>query len=176
MTVDARRSAMNVIVAFHAVRLALPRFYATASAATFRAHILRRWTGASAGFARLRAAFSAAVPKELLGSLPRLRWVQSPAAGVGGLLSPALAESPIILTSARGIRARAIAEHVLGVTLALARQLHTAVRRQVAHQWALDELEASGLVQRYRVGAWRVIAGLDCETSLVQRPRSAARS
>lgn len=92
-------------------------------------------------------AFSASIDRRLFGSLPRLQWIQSPAAGVGGLLSPELVDSPIVLTSARGIRARAIAEHVLAVTLALARQLHVAVRRQAAHQWALDEIESSGRVR-----------------------------
>jgi phosphoglycerate dehydrogenase-like enzyme len=36
---------------------------------------------------------------------------------------------------------------VLGVTLALARQLHTAIRRQAAHEWALDELETGGAIR-----------------------------
>ena len=43
-----------------------------------------------------------------------LRWVQAPAAGIGHLLSDELVASPIVLTSARGVRARAIAEHVMG--------------------------------------------------------------
>ena len=42
----------------------------------------------------------------------RLRWVQSPAVGVGSLMFPELLASSVVLTSARGIRARAIAEHV----------------------------------------------------------------
>ena len=39
-----------------------------------------------------------------------------PAAGVGHMLSAELIASPIVLTSARGVRARAIAEHVIGMT------------------------------------------------------------
>jgi D-2-hydroxyacid dehydrogenase (NADP+) len=92
-------------------------------------------------------AFTASIDRALFGSLPRLKWVQSPAAGVGGMISPELSESAIVLTSARGVRARAIAEHVLSVTLALARQLPLVLRRQAAHQWALDEIEASGTVR-----------------------------
>jgi phosphoglycerate dehydrogenase-like enzyme len=101
------------------------------------------------------AAFTASIDKTLFGKLPRLRWVQSPAAGVGGLLSPELVASPIVLTSARGVRARAIAEHVLGVTIALARQLPLVLRRQAAHVWALDELETAGVIRtlhRRRMG------------------------
>src|SRR5438093_333070 len=93
------------------------------------------------------AAFAAFVDRDIVGSLARLKWVQAPAAGVGHILSPELVDAPIVLTSARGIRARAMAEHVLAVTLALARQLPFAFRRQVAHQWALDELEANGSIR-----------------------------
>jgi phosphoglycerate dehydrogenase-like enzyme len=39
-----------------------------------------------------------------------------------------------------------MAEHVLAVTLALARQLHTAMRHQVNHRWAQDLLESQGLL------------------------------
>lgn len=92
-------------------------------------------------------AFSAAIEGSAFASLPRLRWVQSPAAGVGGMLGGELAASSTVLTSARGVRARAIAEHVLGVTIALARQLPLVVRRQAAHQWAQNELESSGSIR-----------------------------
>src|SRR5262249_60649398 len=47
----------------------------------------------------------------------------------------------VVLTSARGIRARSIAEHVLMVTIALARRLPHALRAQMAHHWAQEELE-----------------------------------
>jgi phosphoglycerate dehydrogenase-like enzyme len=93
------------------------------------------------------AAFAAFVDKDLVASLTRLRWVQAPAAGIGHILSAELAASPIVLTSARGIRARAIAEHVLGMALALARQLPLVLRRQTEHVWALDEIEAGGAIR-----------------------------
>jgi phosphoglycerate dehydrogenase-like enzyme len=92
-------------------------------------------------------AFAAIIDRDIVGSLTRLRWVQAPAAGVGHFLSAEFVASSIMLTNARGVRARPIAEHVLGVTLALARQLHIAIRRQAAHRWSLDELEAGGTVR-----------------------------
>ena len=92
-------------------------------------------------------AFAAFVDRDLVPSLGRLRWVQAPAAGVGHLLSAELIASPIVLTSARGVRARAIAEHVIGMTIALARQLPLVLRRQAEHRWALDEIESSGAVR-----------------------------
>ena len=89
-------------------------------------------------------AFAAFLDRDLVPALTRLRWLQAPAAGVTHLLSPELVDSPIIVTSASGVRSRAIAEHVLGVTLALARQLPVVLRRQIDHVWALDELETGG--------------------------------
>ena len=93
------------------------------------------------------AVFTPFVDRDLFPSLTRLRWVQSPAVGVGSLMFPELLASPVVVTSARGIRARSIAEHVIGVTIALARKLPAAMRAQAAHRWAQDELEgpASGI-------------------------------
>jgi phosphoglycerate dehydrogenase-like enzyme len=93
------------------------------------------------------AAFAAFVDRDLVPALTRLRWVQAPAAGIGHILSAELAASQIVLTTARGVRARAIAEHVLGMALALARQLPLVFRRQAEHVWALDEIETSGVIR-----------------------------
>ena len=98
-------------------------------------------------------AFTPFVDRDLFTSLTRLRWVQSPAVGVGSLMFPELLASPVVLTSARGIRARSIAEHVLGVTIALARRLPATLRAQAAHRWAQDELETEAqTLQGQRMG------------------------
>jgi len=86
-------------------------------------------------------AFTPFVDRDIFPTATRLRWVQSPAVGVGSLMFPELLASKVVVTSARGIRARAIAEHVIGVTIALARRLPAAVRAQMAHHWAQNELE-----------------------------------
>lgn len=91
--------------------------------------------------------FTPVVRRELFASALRLRWIQSPAVGVSHLLYPELVHSQVVLTTARGVRARAMAEHVMAVTLALARQLHTAVRHQVARQWSQDLIERSSLIR-----------------------------
>ena len=46
-------------------------------------------------------AFTPFVDRDLFPSLPRLRWVQSPAVGVGSLMFPELLASAVVLTSAR---------------------------------------------------------------------------
>lgn len=86
-------------------------------------------------------AFTPFVDRDVFPAATRLRWVQSPAVGVGSLMFPELLASRVVVTSARGIRARAIAEHVIGVTIALARRLPAAMRAQMAHHWAQNELE-----------------------------------
>src|SRR5262249_34829214 len=96
------------------------------------------------------AAFAAFVDRDIVHSLTRLKWVQAPAVGVGHILSEEMIASPIVLTSARGVRARAIAEHVVGMAIALARQLPLVMARQRNHEWALDEIEASRSVRRFR--------------------------
>ena len=93
------------------------------------------------------AAFAAFLDRDLVPSLTRLQWVQAPAAGVAHMLSAELASSPIVLTSARGVRARAIAEHVMLMALALARQLPLVMRRQSERAWALDEIETAGTMR-----------------------------
>jgi len=102
-------------------------------------------------------AFTPFVDRDLFPSLTRLRWVQSPAVGVGSLMFPELLASPVVITSARGIRARSIAEHVLGATIALARLLPATLRAQAAHRWAQEELETG---TRTLLGARMGIVGL----------------
>jgi phosphoglycerate dehydrogenase-like enzyme len=92
-------------------------------------------------------AFTPFVDRDVFPSATRLRWVQSPAVGVGSLMFPEVLASDVVITSARGIRARAIAEHVLGVTIALARHLPVAIRAQAARYWAQEELEGPAAVR-----------------------------
>jgi phosphoglycerate dehydrogenase-like enzyme len=105
-------------------------------------------------------AFTPYVDRDVFASASRLRWIQSPAVGVTHLLYPELVAGPVVITTARGIRARAIAEHVFGVTIALARRLPLAVRRQAAHRWAQDELEGPGVPIRTLRGRRLGIVGL----------------
>ena len=105
-------------------------------------------------------AFTPFVDRDIFPSATRLRWVQSPAAGVGSLMFPELLASDVVVTSARGIRARSIAEHVIGVTIALARQLPLAMRAQVQHRWVQDQLEGPASSVRSLQGLRMGILGL----------------
>lgn len=66
----------------------------------------------------------------------RLRWVQTYGAGVEWLLTPAVRRrEQLQITNTSGIHAQPIAEHVLGLILSFARQLHRAARLQAANVW-----------------------------------------
>src|SRR5262249_5771566 len=105
-------------------------------------------------------AFTPFIDRDIFPSATRLRWVQSPAAGIGRLMFPELLASSVVVTPGRGIRARAIAEHVLGVTIALARRLPVAIRAQAARRWAQDELEGANVDVRTLHGQRMGIVGL----------------
>ena len=105
-------------------------------------------------------AFTPFLDRDIFPLATHLRWVQSPAVGVGSLMFPELLASDVVITGARGIRARAIAEHTLGVTIALARKLPVAIRAQAQRRWAQDELEGAGADVRTLHGQRLGIVGL----------------
>jgi len=75
--------------------------------------------------------------------VPRLRWVQVDSAGVNLLHNTPLWKSDIPITSANGVHAVQIAEHVLAMLLAHAHHLPLAYRLQDHAQWASgQQLEA----------------------------------
>lgn len=65
----------------------------------------------------------------------QLRWIHWSGAGVDAVLFPALAASQVMLTNAKGIFDRAMAEYVLACVLALAKRLPETVRLQANLQW-----------------------------------------
>jgi phosphoglycerate dehydrogenase-like enzyme len=88
-------------------------------------------------------AFASHVTPAQLRAAPRLRWIHTPAAGVGSMLYPDMVARPVTITNGRGTSADTMAEHILAVVLALFRRLPTALARQAARVWAQDELAAS---------------------------------
>jgi phosphoglycerate dehydrogenase-like enzyme len=106
------------------------------------------------------AAFSSRITAAHFAAARRLRWIHSPAAGVGSMLFPAMINSPVVMTNSRGISARAIAEHTIAVTLALFRKLPLAFDRQRTRTWAQNELFAEGRSIRMLRGAHVLLVGL----------------
>ena len=70
----------------------------------------------------------------------RLQWVHTSAVAVETLALPQLFARNIIVSNSRGVQATPIAEHVLAVTLALAKQLPFALENQRQARWVQNEL------------------------------------
>jgi phosphoglycerate dehydrogenase-like enzyme len=71
----------------------------------------------------------------LLAAAPRLRWLQVMGAGVERLLTPALVQAPLTITATKGPMNVLMAEHVLTLLLALARQLPAYGEDQRQRRW-----------------------------------------
>ncbi len=97
-------------------------------------------------------AFTSILNRTVLASARRLRWIHSPAAGVGRLMYPDLAESPVIVTNSRGMHAVAIAEHVIGVMIALTHHLHLAIRFQARRHWTKDDMPHARILRGRQIG------------------------
>lgn len=70
---------------------------------------------------------------------PNLRWVQWIGAGVDHAPLDALKARGIVLTNNRGVHANNIAEHLIGMMIAIARNFPRLVHAQDEHHWMLDE-------------------------------------
>jgi phosphoglycerate dehydrogenase-like enzyme len=86
------------------------------------------------------AAFTSELRPFHLAAAKRLRWVHSPAAGVGAMLFDEMVASPVVITNSRAMSAEHIGEFVIGVTLALFRKLPLAMRSQMRRHWAQDDV------------------------------------
>lgn len=85
-------------------------------------------------------AFSPFVTPAALKRAPRLKWVHSSAAGVGGLLTPEMVASDVVVTNTRGAHAVVMAEHVIMMMLAMTRRLPAAVKAQKERRWVQREI------------------------------------
>lgn len=84
------------------------------------------------------------------GRMPRLRWVQTLAAGPDSVLSAGFPQD-VVITAGSGLHNRTVTEHALALTLALLRRLPAAARAQAEHRWAhelggLQPLDPDGAV------------------------------
>ncbi len=121
---------------------------------------LRTLPGATISVGDTRAAFERDAPhadvilcflsdsaliSEVWQMAPRVRWVHTLSAGLDGLLFPALVESPVPLTNARGVFSGILAEFVIGAVLFFAKSFRRLVLSQIARKWEqFDVVEIRG--------------------------------
>jgi len=72
----------------------------------------------------------------------KLKWIHSTAAGVSQLMYPELRNSGVILTNPSGIFSPPMAEHAMGLMVALARNFPDSVRYQERAEWAQNEVSS----------------------------------
>ncbi|MGB7388804.1 MAG: D-2-hydroxyacid dehydrogenase, partial [Pseudomonas neustonica] len=105
-----------------------------------------------------------------------IKWVHATSAGVDALLFPALVESDLVLTNARGVFDLGIAEYVLGAVLLFAKDTLGNLQHQRAHQWQHRETELVSGKQALIIGAGsiggevaRLLSALGLEVTGVAR-------
>ena len=98
---------------------------------------------------------SGADVRAVAGRMPRLRWVQSLAAGPDSVLAAGFPDD-VVITSGSGLHDRPVTEHALALVLALVRRLPAAARAQTEHRWA-DEI--GGLQPLHPEGAVTTLLG-----------------
>lgn len=73
-----------------------------------------------------------------------LRWAHAASAGVNHLLTPEVVASEVVVTNSRGVFDEPMAEYVLGLALALAKDLTTTLTHQRERRWRHRETERLG--------------------------------
>lgn len=71
----------------------------------------------------------------------RLRWVHATSAGVDKLIFDEMVASDVVITNSRGVFDTAMAEYVLGLVLAMAKDLPGTLRHQDRGEWTHRETE-----------------------------------
>jgi phosphoglycerate dehydrogenase-like enzyme len=75
-----------------------------------------------------------------LAAAKKLKWIHVTAAGVAQLMRPDVRANGVIITNSRGIHAIPMAEHTMGLLIALARKFPASMRYQAANHWAQQEI------------------------------------
>src|SRR5687768_2174261 len=86
-------------------------------------------------------AFFGTITPATLAAAQHLQWIQTPMAGLERYFFPALIEHPAIVTNMRGIFHDMIPDQVLTYILCFARDMHTAIRRQLERKWAPRDIK-----------------------------------
>jgi phosphoglycerate dehydrogenase-like enzyme len=91
----------------------------------------------------LRGRLPAEMFDRILARAPALRWVHSATAGVERVLTPASRRRGLVITNARGVFSRPVAEYVMMMILAVSRRLPSLLELQAERTW--QPLEAREL-------------------------------
>lgn len=103
---------------------------------------------------------SSALRPEEFAMAAKLQWVHCPSAAVHQFMYPAFMNSPIVLTNGSSVHGPVVAEHVIALIFALAKNIPAAVRFQEKHEWAQRAMWMGGARPREVAGATLGLVGL----------------
>jgi phosphoglycerate dehydrogenase-like enzyme len=89
--------------------------------------------------------------RELIDTMPNLRWIHSTGAGIESFASPGLGERGVIVTNSSGVYAPAMAEYALAAMVAIARDLRRLIAQQEERCWNHEAVSGTELYGK-RVG------------------------
>lgn len=89
----------------------------------------------------------------------KLKWIHATAAGVDQLMYDEIRRSPVVITNSSSVLTLPMAEHTLGLMLALARRIPSAVRYQGKCHWAQQEIWDETPHPRELSGSTLVVVG-----------------
>jgi phosphoglycerate dehydrogenase-like enzyme len=98
-------------------------------------------------------------PEQFLAA-KKLRWIHSPSAAVHQFMFPEFVNSDVILTNGRDVHGPVVAEHVIALIYALAKNIPAAVRFQQKHVWGKEIAWGPGHRPRELAGATLGLVGL----------------
>jgi phosphoglycerate dehydrogenase-like enzyme len=104
--------------------------------------------------------FSSSLTPEQFGSANHLQWIHSPSAAIHQFLFPELVRSHVTLTNGRYVHGLVVAEHVIALIFALAKNLPRSMRLQTQHAWGQAEMAPEGFRPREIAGATLGLVGL----------------
>ena len=113
--------------------------------------------------------FGFGLTRELFLAAPRLRWVQSAAAGVASLLYPEMLASDVLITNSAGIMGDPIAEQVIAGILYFVRNLDIAVDQQRQALWNKEPFVSDAALVRELGECRALIVGMGGIGSAVAR-------
>lgn len=90
----------------------------------------------------------------------KLKWIHCPAAAVHQFSFPELISSEVILTNGRDVHGPSVAEHVMALVFAMAKNLHLDARYQQKHEWGQEQIWYARPHPRTIAGATLGLVGL----------------
>ena len=129
-------------------------------------HLLERIQGAEIVIAQT-------LRPEQITAARKLRWIHCPSAAVHQLMFPELINSDIIVTNGSEVHGPVVAEHVMALIFALAKNLHRAVRFQQQKVWGQMAMWTDQPRPRELAGATLGLIGLGAIGSRVAKHAAA---